>query len=388
MGLIKSVVSSAKSTFADQWLEFVTLENDNNDVLVTRGIVTRTGKNKGDGHVISNGSRIAVPEGWAMMIIEQGKVAEFSAEPGEFTYDSGSEPSIFYGGLGQGIVNSFKQWGDRVKFGGEIPKDTRVYYVNIREIMNNKYGTSTPVPFDDIKYQSIDIRFYGQFSLKVSDPIVLVKNIIGTTGKNRILISEFMPQLKAEFMSNLTTALVKLGYEKNISYNKLPMYQVELNKIMNDILDEEWNQNRGLVVVSTALESVSVDNETKKKIDEYDKMYFAEQHSQGMMNEAIASGIKTAAGNENGMAGVFMGMNAGGMMSGAMQGGIYHTQNNVQPNNTMNGGWICACGQQNTGNFCPSCGAKRPEMKKFCPSCGKEVNSTQNFCDNCGCKLG
>ncbi len=389
MGLIKAALSSANSTFKDEWLEFVTCEDIGNNVLMTRGKITRSGKNRGSENVLSNGSRIVVPEGFAMMIVDQGKVTEFSAEAGEFIYDSGSEPSLFYGKLNTSIKESIKQFGRRFKFGGEIPKDTRVYYVNLREITGNKFGTAQPVPFDDPKYQSIEIRYYGMYSLKVSDPIVLIQNLIGVNAE-RVSIEGYIPQLKSEFIMSLTSAMAKMAYEKNISFNKLPMYQEDLSFYMNDKLDETWNATRGLEIVTVALESISVDEEVKEKIKEYDKMYFAEAHGQGMMTAATADSMRMAANNEGGNAGMFMGMGVGGMVSGAMQAGSQMAYASQPSQSSQQASalhtWVCACGKENTGKFCSECGKERPQnQKKFCSECGQEVSG--KFCSNCGNKI-
>ena len=384
MGLLKATLSSANSVLKDQWLEFVTLNGDAKNILVTRGEVTRTGKNKGSENVISNGSRIAVPEGFAMAVVHQGKICEFSAEAGEFVYDSGTESSVFYGKLGESIKQSFSQWGERIKFGGEIPKDTRVYYINIREIMGNKFGTSQPVPFDDPKYQTIDIRYFGQFSVQVTDPIVLLRNVVGAGVKNTILIDEYMPQLKSEFVSTLTTAMSRLAYQNNISYNKLPTYQTELNGVMNECLKESWHQLRGISIISTSVENISVDEKTREMIREYDRQYFAESHGQGVMVSATAEAMKAAAANEGGNAGMLMGMNLGGMMAGAMQSGqqagMFATSNNKQEparaeadtvdSHVEAKTWTCECGQENTGKFCSECGKGKPEKVEWVCECG------------------
>jgi len=422
MGLIKSIISAGKSTLADQWLEVVSCGEINDDTLVKRGIIKNRKNNNATVDVISNGTRIIVPEGYAMMIMDQGKITEFTAEAGEFEYNSGTEPSIFKGNLGENIINSIKTFGDRVKFAGNAPKETRIYYVNLREMMNHKFGTSTPVPFDDPKYMSIEIRYYGMYSLKVNDPVVLVQNLVGGNTKDEIKISNYIPQLKSEFLMSLTTAMSKLAYEKDISFNKLPMFQEELSDYMNNKLDDSWSETRGLEIVSVAVESVSVAPEYKAKIEEYDKYEISEKRGRGMMTAATADAMKAAAANEGGNAGMLMGMNMGQMMSGAMATGSQMayapTQEqsvavvkepektwkcecgNVNPEKSRFCGecgvkkpevksneWTCECGAVNTGKFCGECGKPRPteEKKVFCPECGTEV--TGKFCMNCGTKV-
>lgn len=393
MGLIRSTFAAANATLKDQWLEFVTLEDIDADVLVKRGTIQKSSKNKGHDEVLTNGSRIVVPEGFAMMIMDQGKIVEFSAEAGEFTYDSGSEPSVFYGKLSTTLKESMKQFGDRIRFGGDVPKETRVYYVNLREMTGNKFGTSQPIPFDDPKYQTIDIRYFGMYSMKVADPIIFVQNLIGANAKDEVRVTEFLPQLKAEFIMSLTSAMAKLAYEKQISFNRLPIFQEELGTYMNDSMDDALRSSRGLEIIQVALESISVDDETKEKIKEYDKVYFAQTHGSGMMTAASADAMRMAATNEGGNAGMFMGMGVGGMMSGAMQAGSQMAYQSHQETDYTNivatpepkpkATWVCACGIENTGNFCGNCGTKKPEVAWTC-ACG--AKNTGNFCANCGKK--
>lgn len=387
MGLLKAIGAAGSSVLKDQWLEFVTLDDVSDDVLVKKGRIKRSGRNNGTEGVLTNGSRIVVPEGFAMMIIDQGKISEFCAEAGEYTYDSGTESSIFYGGLGKGILESFKQFGDRVKFAGDVPKDTRVYYVNIKNIAGNKFGTAQPIPFDDPKYQTIDVRFYGMYSMKVADPIILIQRLIGANKTDLVKVSEYLPQLKAEFLTSLISAMSRMAYEKNISYNRLPMYQEELSFYMNDKLDDSWKNLYGFEIVNVAVESISVDEKTRERIAKFDDMYFAEAHSKGVMVDATADAMRFAAQNEGGNAGLFMGMGVGGMMNGATQAGsqmAFQDNNNVafgtmRPNNPNT--WKCSCGHECAGNFCQNCGAKRPEGPWTC-DCGA-VNSGK-FCGNCG----
>lgn len=386
MGLLKAMSAAGSSTLKDQWLEFVVLDDVDHDVLVKRGRIKRSGRNNGTDGVLTNGSRIVVPEGFAMMVIDQGKITEFCAEAGEYTYDSGTESSIFYGGLGKGIIESFRQFGDRFKFAGDVPKDTRVYYVNIKNINGNKFGTAQPIPFDDPKYQTIDIRFYGMYSMKVANPVVLIQRLIGANKADLVKISDFIPQLKAEFLTSLITAMTRLAYEKNISYNRLPMFQEDLSTYMNDKLDDSWKELYGFEIVNVAVESISVDENTRKRIEKFDDMYFAEAHGRGVMVDATADAMKLAAQNEGGNAGLFMGMGVGGMMSGATQAGSQMAFNN---NNAMFGTmrsnnqstWKCNCGCENTGNFCGNCGNKRPEGPWTC-ECG--TTNSGKFCGNCG----
>lgn len=394
MGLIRAAFSSTRSTLKDQYLDFITLSDVSDKILMKRGYF-KANANHGNANVITNGSKIVVPQGFAMALIDQGKVVEFCAEPGEFIFDSGTEPSVFNGGLKGNLRASFEQWKERVKFGSEIAKDMRVYYINLREITGNKFGTPSPIPFDDPKYQTIYLRYFGMFSLHVSDPIRLLENLLGVAAKDVIYVEDYISQLKAEFISALTQSMSKFAYEHNISFNKLPMYQDDLSTYMNTCKDEAWNALRGFEVIAVGIESISVSDESKDRIKEYDDRYFAEQHAQGTIISATAESMKLAAANEGGNAGMFMGMGVGGMMSQAMQSGAAIStaaaqSQTVQPitnASQMNAEttWTCNCGSQNTGNFCPKCGAKKQDEEVFCSNCGTKSNG--NFCSGCGMKL-
>ncbi len=370
MGLIKALTNSTSSTFGDQFKEYITCPTVENNVLMVRGNVQHgAGNGNPTAGVITNGSKIAVPQGWAMMIVDNGKIIEFTSEPGEFIYDSSSEPTIFYGGLGQGILNSIKTLGNRITYGGQAARDQRVYYVNLLNITGNKFGSSSAEAVLDPTYGSVEITFHGEYSFKVVDPVVLVGNLLGANAKDLVTVDDIISQLKLQFTSNVSTCITNIMTDNNISFNIVQKYKQEVAKEMNDLLDESWRQQYGIEVQDVAL-VIGASEETMAMIREYSKTKamgeLYSQNTAGLMAAASAEALKTAAGNENGammgFAGLNMASNAGaGLMGAATQ---------MTPQQT-------APTQDVTTN-----GA----IPNFCPNCGTKTNGA-NFCGNCGTKL-
>ena len=267
MGLIKAGIGALGGTLADQWKEFFYCEALDKNVLVTKGqkrISGRSSNTKGNDNIISNGSGIAVADGQCMIIVEQGKVVEVCAEPGEFTYDSSTEPSIFAGKLGESIINTFKTIGKRFTYGGDTGKDQRVYYFNTKEIIDNKFGTPNPVPFRVVDSKigldiDVSLRCSGVYSYKISDPILFYTNVCGNVSAEYTR-SEIDSQLKTEFISALQPALGKLS-ELELRPNQIVTHNTDLENAMNDALSSKWGELRGLKVVSVALGSVTLPDE-------------------------------------------------------------------------------------------------------------------------------
>ena len=318
MGLIKAALGSLNQVVGDQFKEFITCPAVANDVIVQRGTVQHgDANNTFTEGVISNGSGIAVPEGMAMMIVDNGKIVEFTAEPGTFTYDSSSEPSIFCGGLGNGIVESIKTIGSRITYGGQAAKDQRVYYVNIKLIPGLTYGSPAPAPLNDLKYGIINVTFNGMYSLKVADPAVLIANIVGANPKDSLTLDEIFTstgntsQLKQEFAMHMRQALNDL-LGKGVSFKNLSMYSTDLTTLMNQLLTPTWRNNYGLEIGSVTV-NVSATDDSLKYIQEIDKTEtMANVYSNNMagaMAAATASAMNAAASNDNGAMMGFMGMN-------------------------------------------------------------------------------
>lgn len=400
MGLIKALLGAAGGTLADQWKEFFYCEAMDKDVLVTKGqkqIGNRSSNTKGNDNIISNGSGIAVADGQAMIIVEQGKVVEFCAEPGEFTWDSSTEPSIFTGGLGQGILNTFKTIGKRFAYGGDTGKDQRVYYFNTKEILDNKFGTPNPVPFRVVDSKigldvDVSLRCAGVYSYRIADPLLFYTNVCGNvTGEYRR--SELDNMLKTEFISALQPALAKLS-DMELRPNQIIAHNTDLEEAMNDVLSAKWGSFRGLNVVNVALGTVTLPDEDAEmiKIAQRNAMYRDPTMGAAATIGAQAEAVVAAAKNPNGAAAGLMGVGlVNGMGGGANTAANLYAmgaqQQQQQAQAPAQNGWTCpTCGATATGNFCTNCGAKKPAPAGTwtCPQCGTEVNG--NFCTNCGTK--
>ena len=432
---------------ADQWKEFFYCEALDMDTLVVKGqkrISGRSSNTKGSDNVISNGSGIAVADGQCMIIVEQGKVVEVCAEPGEYTYDTSTEPSIFAGNFGESLMETFRTVGKRFTYGGDTGKDQRVYYFNTKEIMGNKFGTPSPIIFEVMNKRlgmsrTVNVRCNGVYSYTISDPLLFYTRVCGNVEQayTRDIIDE---QLKAEFVSALQPAFGALA-EMELRPAQIPAKANELKKAMNEALQAEW-VDRGIAVAKIALNPITLNPEDMKKIQEMeDSMTYGQNAFMmgGRMTTATANAMETAAGNSAGAMTGFMGM---GMAGGAMGGGFNQAQNfyqmgvqqqqqqiaqqqaqqlvDAQAQAMANAtaapadGWKCSCGATATDKFCPECGSKKPEPKpaggwtckcgatatgKFCPECGSPkpaddgswtcscgARNTGKFCAECGSK--
>ena len=397
MGLIKALTGSVSSTFGDQWLEYFYCDSLEKNVLCVKGqkrVNSKKSSNtKASDNIISNGSIISVNEGQCMMIVDQGAIVEFTAEPGEFKYDKSTEGSIFAGGLGNGI---FKTIARRFKFGGDTGKDQRVYYFNLKELMDNKFGTAQPVPFRVVDSKigldiDVSVRCNGVFSYKITNPVLFYQNVCGNVTE-AYTRDKLDTQLKTEFISALQPAFGKLS-EMEMRPNQIMAHITDMENAMNEALSDKWRDTRGLEVVSIALGSVTLPKEDEQLIKELQRkaVYANNPNMAGAtLVEAQADAMKTAAGNSNGAAMGFFGMgmaqNAGGMNANQF---YQMGQQQQRPANTASANsWTCpSCGKQATGKFCPECGTKKPEAKAdgwTCPTC-KTVNKGK-FCLECGAK--
>ena len=404
MGLIKAGLGALGGTLADQWKEFFYCDAIDKEVLVVKGqkrISGRSSNTKGSDNIITSGSGIAVADGQCMIIVDQGKIVEVCAEPGEFTYDSSTEPSIFSGSLGESIINTFKTIGKRFTYGGDTGKDQRVYYFNTKEIIDNKFGTRNPVPFRVVDSKigldiDVELRCSGVYSYKISDPLLFYTNVCGNVvGEYRR--DEIDPQLKNEFISALNPALGQLS-ALEIRPNQLMSHTVELEEAMNSTLSEKWGSTRGIKVVSVALSSVSLTEEDTELIKNAQKTAILRDPSMAAatLTTAQAEAMKTAAGNPNGAMMGFMGMNMASQNGGLNAQELYamgqqqrerQAEAAKQSSQSTAGqdSWVCSCGTTVNGNFCPECGKKKPEPPKadsWKCSCGA-VN-TGKFCSECG----
>ena len=406
MGLIKAGMGALGGTLADQWKEFFYCESMPKEVLVTKGQKRTTGRSsntKGNDNIISNGSGIAVADGQCMIIVEQGKVVEVCAEPGEFTYDTSTEPSIFSGNLGESIKETFKTVAKRFTYGGDTGKDQRIYYFNTKEILENRFGTANPVPFRVVDSKigldiDVSIRCSGVYSYKIVDPLLFYSNVCGNV-EQEYSREELDSTLKKEFISALQPAFGRLS-EMELRPNQIVTHNTDLENAMNTALSEKWGALRGLKVVSIAFGSITLPDEDAELIKQAQRTAIMRDPTMAAATlvGAQADAMKTAAGNEAGAMTGFMGMGmamnaAGGGMNAQNLFAMGQQQQAQQAAQTPQptpapqaaGGWKCACGTTVTGNFCPNCGAKKPaEDEGWTCSCGA-VNKGK-FCTNCGAK--
>lgn len=401
MGLIKAASGAAGGVLADQWKEYFYCESMPADVLVTKAhkkVSGRSSNRHGSENIISNGSVIAVSDGQCMLIVEQGKVVDVCAEPGEYTYDTSSEPSIFCGGLGKGVKEAFQQIGKRFTFGGETPKDQRVYFVNTKELVGNKYGTPNPVPFRVVDMNigldmDITIKCFGEYSYQIANPVLFYTNVCGNVEQDYTR-DEIDGQLKSELMTALQPAFARIS-EMGIRYSALPGHTQELSDVLNKVLSDKWDNLRGIRIVSLGVSSVKASEEDEAMIKELQRnaVFRNPTMAAAQMVGAQASAMQSAASNQKtGPAMAFAAMNMAANVGGANAQNLFTMGQQQaapqmqpqyqQPSQTApKTEWTCACGAVNTGKFCSECGSPRPAGPWTC-SCGT-VN-TGKFCQECG----
>ena len=399
MGLIKAGAGALGSTLADQWKEFFYCDAIDKDTLVVKGVKrvsSRSSNTRGSDNIISNGSGIAVADGQCMIIVEQGKIVEVCAEPGQFTYDTSTEPSIFAGSLGQSILDTFKLIGKRFTFGGDTGKDQRVYYFNTKEIVDNKFGTANPIPFRVVDSNigldlDTSVRCNGVYSYKLTNPLLFYTNVCGNVEQDYSR-EEIDSQLKTEFISALQPAFAKLS-EMGMRPNQIPAHAEELSQLMNETLTRKWGEIRGISVVSIAMNPITLPEEDAKAIKELQRSAVMRDPTMAAANlvGAQADAMRTAAGNSAGAMTGFMGMgmamNAGGVNAQNLyaMGQQQAAPAAAAPAAPAAEAWTCACGSVHTGKFCPECGAKKPVYR--CNKCGwkpADPSKPPKFCPECG----
>lgn len=422
MGLLKAGVGAAGGVLADQWREYFYCEALDADTLVAKGekrVGKRGSNTKGENNVISDGSIVAVADGQCMMIVENGAVVDVCAEPGEFVYDTGTEPSVFSGKLGDMVKKSFEQVGRRFTFGGDAGKDQRIYYFNTKEIVGNKYGTASPVPFRVVDEKigldvDITVRCNGEYSYKLVDPLMFYKNVCGNveSAYTRDFIDS---QLKSELLTALQPAFARIS-EMGIRYSAVPAHTRELADALNEELSHEWKERRGIEIAALGVNTISAPEDQEQMIRDLQKAAAMANPAMAAANIASAQSdaMRTAAANPAGAAMGFMGMGMASGMGGmnaaqlfgqasqAQQAPAQASQAQQAPAQTQPAGaaggvaagtgtaagaaWTCSCGAQNTGKFCGNCGSPKPEAAGpwFCTNCGTQ--NTGNFCSGCGSK--
>lgn len=385
MGLIKALSGATTSALGDQFKEFVTCPTIAKNVIIQKGVVNHGEGNKNPSEgIISNGSTIAVPQGMAMMIIDNGEIKEFTAEAGTFYYDTSSEPSIFTGGLGKGIIDTFKTIGKRFTYGGQTAKDQRVYFVNLLTITGNKFGSPQPKKITDEKYGMLEVTFFGEYAFKVVDPILLVNSVIGANPEDTVTYEEIVgSQLQAKFVEQVTQAISVVMRKHKVSFGDIGLYNSDISNEMNVCLDESWRKNYGLEITDVAIGDINLTADSMTKVNKIDEAtIFSNKNLQsGLMASASADALRNASSNENGAMMGFMGMNmasgaAGSMMNAANQGSDVagYQPGNQQPEM----GTIFGRTEE------PIVEIKEEEAKE-CPEC--HTKGTGKFCSNCGAKL-
>ncbi len=389
MGLIRALAAGASSVMADQWREYFSCDALNNRVLVAKGqLKTKKrslfgARNKASEDIISNGSVISVNEGQVALIVSDGKIVDFCAEAGYYKWDASSEPSMLSGNFFRGMIDSFRRIGYRFTFGGDTGAVQRVYYVNVKEILDNKFGTTTPMAYDDPYYKTaLYIRYFGQYTFKITDPIVFFSSIAGNVADTYTadLLAE---TAKDEFMTALDTALAACARD-GVKFSQLPTRQREIARHMSETLDTEWRERRGIEIVACALSKVTPDDESRRRIEEFDTnvMHANPEAMAGGMAYAQMRAMRDAASNEAGAMTGFMGI---GMAASAMGAGAQDTlldRATSLAKEKEGGGRKCPrCGKSAEGRFCPECGERLSEEGWLC-ACGARVSG--KFCSECG----
>lgn len=402
MGLIKAAVEAVGSTLSDQWEDYITCDSMDDDTLVVKK-TTKSGQ-------ISSKSRIQVNPGQVAIIFDSGKILDATAEEGVYTFDSSSSPTLFAGQFGA----TFKEAWERFTYNGAPAKEQAIYYVNVKEIFGNKFGSQTPVPYDDPVYRGIYIRYFGSYTFKISNPLVFFRNVVGNV-ENVYTKAKLMEQADGEFVTSLDTALGKCAVD-GIKYNRLTVEQKRLADYMNEALDEQWVKLRGMEVISVALEKITPDDDSRARIEKFDNaaMFSQQEFAAGRMVDATATAMENAASNANGAANGFMGLGMMNMAAGNMLGGqspVAFTQpatTNTTPvapaapveaaptvdataaavvAPTTDAKKCSNCGEVVNGKFCSNCGTKVEEAPKVCPKCGATPLEGAKFCVECGTAL-
>ena len=422
MGIIKAIGQAIGGTLADQWLEVIEADDMSDKTVFTSGVLIRKGQNtKGTGNTVSNGSIIHVYDNQFMMLVDGGKVVDYTAEPGYYKVDTSSLPSLFNGQFGDSLKDSF----NRIKYGGQTPTAQKVFFINLQEIKGIKFGTRNPINYFDNFYNAeLFLRAHGTYSVKITNPLQFYAEVIPRNA-DRVEIDEINEQYLSEFLEALQSSINQMSADgTRISY--VTSKARELGKYMSTTLDEEWNQTRGMEIQAVGIASVSYDEESQKLINMRNEGAMLGGDAsvlRGMAVKNLTEGVRDAGSNAGGAMTGFMGVGMGMQqfntsMEGlnAMTAGMAGTQPQAAPQQAVApqqtaapaNSWTCECGASNTGKFCSECGKPAPapvnswtcecgtvNTGKFCSECGKPAPAAEwtcecgtvnkgKFCSNCG----
>ena len=396
MGLIKAFTSSVSSSLGDQFKEYVSCPSMEEGVLVQRGEVHHgKGNKKPSEGIITNGSAIMVPESTAMMVVENGKILEFCAEAGTYTFNSGTEPSIFTGGLGKGIIDTIKKMGSRTTFGGQTANDQRVYYVNLLALAGNKFGSPQPKKITDDKYGMLEVTFFGEYALKVEDPALLIANVVGSNAKDTVYYSDVLEsQFKTKFVEKLTQAITVVMRKHKVPFGDIGMYGTDISNEMNNLLDSDLVSKYGIKISDVAIADINLTDESMKRVSKIDDAtIFSDRSLQsGLMAEASAEALKNAASNEGGAMVGLMGMNMAGTAGAGLMNAVTPNEKTLEKEEREmpEPGTLFAkeAKEETPKNEEPvnEASSEAKEYPKFCMECGTPTTGG-NFCGECGTKL-
>ena len=391
MGIVKAFFDAVGGNLADQWAEVIEADNMSDTTVFTKGVKVRkndkrNNNKKGTEDVISNGSIIHVYPGQFMLLVDGGKVIDFTAEEGYYKVDNSAAPSLFAGEFGRSLTDAFT----RVKFGGVPSYSQKAYFINLQEIKGIKFGTRTPVNYFDNFYNSeLFLRAHGTYSIRITNPIKFYTEVVPKNA-SRVDITDVNEQYLSEFLEALTAAMNKMSAD-GIRISHVASKSRELSSYMATELDEGWGEMRGFEVQAVGIASVSYDDESKELINMRNRgaMLGDATVREGYVQGSIARGMEAAGSSSGGAMGAFVGMGVGMGAGGSFMAAASETNRRemerarAEAPAASASGWTCACGATgNEGNFCPSCGARKPEDDSWTCSCGKTCRG--RFCSNCG----
>lgn len=398
MGLIQAVTGAIGGAIQDQWLDAISAQDMGEGIVFVRGQQIR-GRNAGTGAIVSDGSKILVYDKQAMLITDSGKIVDFSTEPGAYTFNSQTSPSLFNGNFEGALRDTW----ERFKFGGAPSGQQKVFFVNLQEIKGIKFGTPNAIQYFDNFYNAeLFLRAHGTYSIRIVDPIKFYIEAIPRDAE-RVHIDDIKEQYQSEFLEAFSVALNKMSID-GIRISQVQAHVTELSRYMRDVLDQEWAEQRGIEVQAVGVASISYDEQSRKMIDMRNQGAMLQDPSirEGFVQGAVGTGIQNAGSNPAGagvaMMGVGLGMQAGG---GFMQAASASNQSQMAAQQQANqqrdvanpavgqpDSWKCVCGAQNNGKFCSNCGTARPAAPipgGFCSNCGNQLPDPKpKFCPQCG----